>query len=273
MRLGLREMVSPVRDSVRIVRTSSEQMSAGAQETSASVEELASTANQFAVAIDRMSHNTQGISDSAAKTNELSNQGSTDIEQTVQAMAEINEVVTALAVEIKDLGRQSEEIGQIVSLITGIANQTNLLALNAAIEAARAGEQGRGFAVVAEEVRELAEQSAKAAGEITQLIQRIKDSVQASVERTELGTSKVKAGMEVVGHTGKMFAEIADIIESLTEDIGDVAAASEELAAGAEEMGATTEQQSASAQQMAASAVEVAQAAETVDQQMQRFKL
>ncbi len=81
-------------------------------------------------------------------------------------MTEINEVVGALAADIRDLGQQSEEIGQIVTLITGIADQTNLLALNAAIEAARAGEQGRGFAVVAEEVRKLAEQSARAAGKL-----------------------------------------------------------------------------------------------------------
>jgi methyl-accepting chemotaxis protein len=79
--------------------------------------------------------------------------------------------------------------------------------------------------------------------------------------------------MEVVNHTGQMFSEIVALIESLTEEIGDVAAASEELSAGAEEMGATTEEQSASAQQMAASAVEVAQAAEMVDEQMKRFKL
>lgn len=273
MRSSLRDMVSSVRDSVRVVRSSSEQMSAGAQQTSASVEELASTANQFAIAIDRMSHNNQEISNQAGRMNELSNQGLHEIERTVETMAEINEVVTTLSHEIKGLGQQSEEIGKIVTIITGIADQTNLLALNAAIEAARAGEQGRGFAVVAEEVRKLAEQSARAAGEITQLIQRIRDSVHGSVEQTEVGTGKVREGMEVVNHTGQMFSEIVALIESLTEEIGDVAAASEELSAGAEEMGATTEEQSASAQQMAASAVEVAQAAEMVDEQMKRFKL
>ena len=191
----------------------------------------------------------------------------------MQTMTEITEVVNALAREIRDLGRQSEEIGKIVTLITGIANQTNLLALNAAIEAARAGEQGRGFAVVADEVRELAEQSAKAAGEITHLIQQIKDTAQASVERTAMGTGKVKEGMEVAAHTGQVFAEIASVIESLAAEIGGVAATTQELAAGAEEMSATIEQQSASTEQMAASALEVAEAAETVDKQMGRFKL
>lgn len=273
MKADLRELVRSVRESVGIVRSSAEQMASGAQETSASVEELAGSANEFASAVDRLSQNTQEMSILAAKSNELATNGSTDIERTVTSMNEINEVVSALATEIKALGHHSEEIGKTVSLITGIADQTNLLALNAAIEAARAGEQGRGFAVVAEEVRQLAEQSAKAAGEITQLIQRIREAVHSSVDRAGEGTQKVRAGMEVVAHTGSMFGDIASAIESLSRGIADVAATSEELAAGAEEMGATTEQQSASAEQMAASAAEVARAAETLDSQMRRFQV
>jgi len=209
----------------------------------------------------------------ANKTNDLAVKGSQDIERTVQSMNEINEVVSGLANEIRGLGRYSEEIGKIVSLITGIADQTNLLALNAAIEAARAGDQGRGFAVVADEVRKLAEQSARAAGEITQLIQRIRDAVNASVEQAGLGTHKVKEGMQVVSHTGSMFAEIAEIIGTLSRGIADIAATSQQLSAGAEEMGATTEEQSALTQETAAAAANVAREAEIVDEQMRRFRL
>lgn len=273
MKHDLRELVSAVQSSVGVVRSSAEQMSTATQETSASVEELASSANEFASAVDRLSQSTQEMSTLAAQINELATEGSADIERTVQSMQEINEVVSALAAEIKELGRHSEEIGKIVALITGIADQTNLLALNAAIEAARAGEQGRGFAVVAEEVRELAEQSGRAAGEITNLIQRIRQAVHASVDRAGLGTQKVHEGMQAVTLTGTMFGRIAEIIESLTRGIADIASTSEELAAGAEEMGATTEEQSASAQQMASSAMEVARAAETVDTHMRRFKI
>ena len=273
MRNSLLDMVRTVGESVDVVNDSSDQMSAAAQETSASVEELASTANQFASSVDGLSANAQQMAGSAQTTSELSQKGSVEIEHTVNTMAEINELVNALAADIRDLGRQSEEIGQIVTLITGIADQTNLLALNAAIEAARAGEQGRGFAVVAEEVRKLAEQSAAAAGEITQLIHQIRDSAQNSVKRTELGAEKVEEGMNVVNTTGSMFAEIASIIEQLVEEIGEVASATQELAAGAEEMGATTEEQSAATEQMAASAVEVSQAANEVQKEMGWFKI
>lgn len=273
MKRELHQMVSSVKEAVGIVRTSAEQMSTGAQENSASVQELASSTNELANAADRLSDNTQQMSNLANRTNELAEQGSEDIKRTVQSMQGINEVVTALASEIRDLGQHSEEIGKMVALITGIADQTNLLALNAAIEAARAGDKGRGFAVVAEEVRHLAEQSAQAAGEITQLVRRIRESVQASVDRAGEGTRRVHEGIDVVGHTGGMFAQIADTIKSLTQGIAEIAATSEELAAGAEEMGATTEQQSASTQHMAQSAVEVAKAAETLDSHMSRFQV
>ena len=273
MQVNLRELAMGVTDAVNIVSSSSAEMSAGAQETSAAVEELASSANQFAGAVDQMSANTQDMAGSAERTSELSQQGQVEIDRTIEAMDEINEVVSALAVEIRELGRQSDEIGQIVTLITDIADQTNLLALNAAIEAARAGEQGRGFAVVAEEVRKLAEQSAGAADEITQLLQQIRAAAQNSVDRTDVGTDKVREGMEVVTETGRMFGEIADIIETVVQEIAEVASGTQELAAGAEEMGATTEEQSASAQQMAALSVQVTEAAEAVKREIGRFRL
>lgn len=273
MQVDLRDLTSRVLSSVSVLNSSSDQMSAATQQTSASIEQLASTANEFAVAVDRLSGNTQEMSQSAQKTNELSVQGDSDIETTIRTMNEINEVVSTLHGNIRTLGQQSEEIGQIVNLIIGIADQTNLLALNAAIEAARAGEQGRGFAVVADEVRKLAEQSGQAAGEITQLIQQVRTSAQDSVRQADLGSVKVKEGVKAVAQSGQMFKDIAHIIGSLVKEIGDIVAATQELAAGAEEMSATTEEQSASAEQMAAAAIEVAQGALQVQQQMNRFRL
>lgn len=269
----LTDLVGAVSEAGSRVYESSEEMSAGAEETSASVEELASTVNEFAAAVDKLSENAQKMSSFAQRTNELAEAGSADIERTVATMAEISEVVVALASEIRNLGKQSEQIGQIVTIITGIAEQTNLLALNAAIEAARAGEQGRGFAVVADEVRQLAEQSAKAAGEITELIQQVRGSANASVQRADVGAAKVQEGMDVVTHTGQTFGEIAEVIGTLVDNINEVATATQQLAAGAEEMGATTEEQSASTQQMASLAVEVARAAEQVQTAVGQFRL
>ena len=273
MRDGLRALATSVNEAVDSVTVSAEQMSAATQETSASIEELASAANQFANSVDSLSNDAEEMATSAKRTHELAGQGEAEIAQTIQMMNEIREVVNALATSIAELGQQSAEIGKIVVLITDIADQTNLLALNAAIEAARAGEQGRGFAVVADEVRQLAEQSARAAGEITQLVNHIRSAAQDSIKYADAGTALVQDGTEVATKTGRLFGEITSIIDELVERISAVATASQGLAAGAVEMGATTEEQSASAQQMASSAAQVAQAAALVKQELARFKL
>lgn len=273
MKLGLHDMVLSVTKAVSLAGSSANQMSAAAQETSASVEELASTANHFAGAVDRLSSNAQDMADLANKTNDLSAQGEQEIQQTIRIMSEIETLVGTLATDIRNLNQQSEQIGEIVTLITGIADQTNLLALNAAIEAARAGEQGRGFAVVADEVRQLAEQSARAAGEITEVVHQIRDSALMNVQHAEAGTTKVQDGVAIVSATGQMFGEIRAIIAELMTDISTVASASQELAAGAEEMGATTEEQSASVQQMASSTAEMAEITHQIEAEMEQFKL
>lgn len=273
MKQSLRSMAASVTASVATASSSSEQMAVTAQETSASVEELASTANQFAAAVDRLSVGAQNMAASAQRTSELSGQGKVEIDRTVDTMADIAEQVGLLAGEIRNLGRHSDQIGEIVDLITGIADQTNLLALNAAIEAARAGEQGRGFAVVADEVRQLAEQSAAAAREITELVHKIRDAAQNSVQNADQTAAKVNEGRDIANHSGQMFEDINGVIQNLAEEIDEIARAAEDLATGAEEIGATIEEQSASTQQMAASAAGVSAATSQVEEEMNRFKL
>ena len=273
MREQLRLMAESINAAVDTVTVSAEQMSAATQETSASIEELASTANEFASAVENLSSDAEVMTRSARRTYELAGQGEAEISRTIEMMNEIRQVVNSLADRINKLGQQSEQIERFVLLITEIAEQTNLLALNAAIEAARAGEQGRGFAVVADEVRQLAEQSARAAGEITELVAEIRESAEDSIQYAGSGTSLVQKGTEIAAKTGRMFGEITAIINELVEHINAVASASQDLAAGAQEMGATTEEQSASAQQMASSAAQVAQAAAEVKTLMARFRL
>ena len=137
----------------------------------------------------------------------------------IDVMANVSEGVQSSAKIIGELGKRSDEIGQIVETISAIAEQTNLLALNAAIEAARAGEHGRGFAVVADEVRKLAEQSGEAASNIAQLIQSIQDDTTSAVESIEKGVQGVKEGMNSVLATGEAFKDIETQAEKLTENV------------------------------------------------------
>jgi len=140
-------------------------------------------------------------------------------------LAEVRDAFMTLAESVEVLGRRSEEIGNIVDVITSIADQTNLLSLNAAIEAARAGESGRGFSVVAEEVRKLAEGSGKAAEQIGELIKDVQAETAKALKYMEIGSQEVVSGTEVVGRTGEALRQI-------TEAVTRTATLAEEIAAG-----------------------------------------
>ena len=163
---------------------------------------------------------------------------------------------------IKKLGNLSQEIGNIIGVITGIADQTNLLALNAAIEAARAGEHGQGFAVVADEVRKLAEQSKESADQIAGLINQMQEDTTEAVNVMEVGTKEVAAGKVIVDETGKRFEKILLSIEQVTAQIQEVSAISEEMSASAEEVNASIEEMANIAQYSASNTQNVASASE-----------
>ncbi|MDX9994637.1 MAG: methyl-accepting chemotaxis protein [Rhodocyclaceae bacterium] len=128
--------------------------------------------------------------------------------ETVSNMRQIASLIRTSAGQVTSLSDSSQQIGGIVQVIQEIAEQTNLLALNAAIEAARAGEQGRGFAVVADEVRKLAERTAKATGEIGGLINAIQAGVENSVDSMEEANRQADASLKLVGETESALGRI-----------------------------------------------------------------
>ncbi|WP_425320049.1 methyl-accepting chemotaxis protein [Aquitalea magnusonii] len=156
------------------------------------------------------------------------------IENNSSAMRAVSELVSDTADNLGSLGKQSETIGQIVSVIKDIADQTNLLALNAAIEAARAGEMGRGFAVVADEVRKLAERTTKATQEIGGMIRDIQQEVNSNISSMDKGREQVKS-------TEQDFAEAEAAIAGIVEQINHVRDFVVEIANAAEEQAATAQ--------------------------------
>lgn len=249
------------------------EVSSAVQETASSVEEVASTTSEFASTIETTSSNSQRMADLAQNTIAKTNEGAEQIQRTVAMMRSIHKTVDGLSQEIEGLDSQSEQIRSIVDIITDIADQTNLLALNAAIEAARAGEHGRGFAVVAEEVRKLAEQSGKAAGEITSVIFAIRNIVQGTVSKSKESSSQVTEGASLVQDSGQMFTAIQQIVEQLTDGIKAIAAASQEMASAGEEIAASSEEQSATVEQIGASVENVAGIASDLKELVSAFKV
>ena len=137
-------------------------------------------------------------------------------------MLEIAKIIQEAAEAMKHLGKSSEEIGSIIEVIDGIAEQTNLLALNAAIEAARAGEAGKGFSVVADEVKNLAERSAGATKEITQLIKGIQQKTKTAVGAIGVGNERVTKGNHLAQAASEAIQKMVESVEIISKELDQI---------------------------------------------------
>jgi methyl-accepting chemotaxis protein len=243
MNTGLVNIVSQVRQSAENITAGSSEIARGSLDLSQRTEEQASSLEETAASMEQLTSTVKQNSTTAVEASRVASgassvaqRGGAAVQGVVQTMEQITE--------------QSRKIGDIIGVIDGIAFQTNILALNAAVEAARAGEQGRGFAVVAGEVRTLAQRSAQAAKEIKQLIQ-------ASVERVELGAGQVQ-------DAGRTMDELVQQVQSVSTLIGEISVASREQSQGIDQVSDAVMQMDQVTQQNAALVEESAAAAESL---------
>ena len=216
----------------------------GAHEQAASLEETSSALEQIA-SMTRLS------SDNAARTE-------THTGATLKLIGEGADSMRAMAASMDEINERSGKIGQIVKTIQEIAFQTNLLALNAAVEAARAGEAGKGFAVVADEVRSLAQRSATAANETTQLIE---------------GTvASIRSGSAATGRLSESYGEIEKGTDGIAALIGQIASAAAEQAQGVDQVNNAVARLDRVTQRNTASSAETAAAANGLTQEMRSMK-
>jgi methyl-accepting chemotaxis protein len=319
---AMRQMGERLRGIVSEVVAAADKIATAASDLSAVSEELAASSSQVSTAMLEIStgaehqrnelNATEGalaqlrgataeMSEAAARVARLGEEIRTvadrhrhDIAAAGSTLLDVREVVRTTGTEVTQLAQQSASIDDFVELIKRISSQTNLLALNAAIEAARAGEHGRGFAVVAEEVRQLADESSRAAEDVARTTRVIREQVEEVTATMAVGQAKVRGIESVAEGAARGLAEIVAAIEQVEQAAARVTTAAQENrgvteqlgaqaqqvvnravshASSAEQVTAATEQQGASTQQMAAAAGELLQAAEKLRGLVRGFRI
>ncbi len=312
---NMRSLLSEMNEMGMIVASTSQQMMASTEEVSKVSEQVANTISELAMGanqqaestaqssemVNKLIHEVSIISDNATNSEKLTvkaqetvDEGIEIVEYQKNKMMENKKASMNVDIEISRLSEKSNEIGQIIALISSVADQTNLLALNASIEAARAGEHGKGFAVVAEEVRKLAEESRKATQGIENLINEIKTGIEKTVQEMSIAKNIGDEQEHSVIKTVSTFENILEAVKTVTsnikevtnasetlnknsqlvgENINDIACITQENASGAEEVAASTEEQSANLEQIVQSAQQLANISTELQKSIQRFKI
>lgn len=304
---GISKLIKEVTILADNVSSSSQELLASSEETSGTIISIADTANEIAAGTDETSrkmlssleemrklehtalelhHNADRVRTASEEMQRVANEGEHNVKASSTKMETIENMMRMNTLTVEELGNKSLEINNIIDSITAIADQTNLLALNAAIEAARAGEHGKGFAVVANEVRRLAEQSQRAANEVTSIVHMIQDEVQKLVQQNEQGLVQVQEGVELSNHTNqslfnimKKTEETTTIIEGMVTQIDHALHLSKEVSSSfevvqkiADQTAANTESTAASSQEGSAAMEEVTASASELSLQSEKLK-
>lgn len=271
--LGLRGMITEIREASSHVNTQSrtlldtaeqvksgslstsgtmQELAVGAESQATSASELAGLMNEFAVKLSEAAQGGARLTAESDAVLDVTGEGARQMEQSREQMSRISELVQQAVLQIHDLDDQTKQISSLVQTIHGIAAQTNMLALNASIEAARAGESGRGFAVVAGEVRKLAAQVADCAANITVLVDtmssgssRIKDSLGTGFEVVEAGSAQMMRTSDAFARIESAMANMAQQIKTISAHLGDISSTGASMSDAIENVAAVSEQSAA----------------------------
>ncbi|MDF0553804.1 methyl-accepting chemotaxis protein [Kamptonema sp. UHCC 0994] len=215
-------IIKTINQAISAIATSSTEIATTVEEQERMATQQAASVNQTTTTMDELGASSrataQQIESAASEAKEalnLAGGGTKAVGKTLEAMATLQIKVSEMQGKIIQLREQTDQIGNISTLVSDLANQTNMLALNAAVEAVRAGEHGKGFAVVAAEIRKLADQSKKSADKINLLVVDIQRAINSTVIVTDEGTKTVEAGVNIAEETAQAFVSVANAINNV----------------------------------------------------------
>ena len=263
--LAVKDSSAEVAQSVVMLNRSAQAQSAATAAATNGIEQNTASIGEVADSAQR----TKEVADEAAKVSE---EGSLLADQACTTILQLAGTVKDSASQVERLGEQSREISRITGVIRGIAEQTNLLALNAAIEAARAGEQGRGFAVVADEVRKLAERSAKAAEEVSQMITAVQAETDKAVSGMRAGAEQVENGVKYVEDAKDSLQEIHRQMQNMLKTVDDIFSSTSDQQVAMKEMAKNVEQVTQMTDQNLAQAFETSRTANNLHALTERMQ-
>ena len=227
--------------SINEISATTTQLSASTTETSTSLTEITTTVEEVRQTSQSSHEKAAEVAEKAESISNTVDEGIKATENTIEGINKINEEMEYIAQSTIKLGEQTQNIGEIITTVNGLADQSNLLSVNASIEAAKAGEYGKGFAVVAREVKNLADLSKEATKQISTILTDIQKAASAAVLATERGSNAVKEGLELSSVGGKAITELSANIKDSAEASIQIAAASQQQVSGMDQLAATME--------------------------------
>lgn len=269
---GLRKVTKQLNNTMNTISTHLHTVSGGVDRLNADLNRQQQETEMVASAISEMTSTSEEVASNAASAAQQTQLASTEANNGDQLVQEVVNSIQSISCEVNELTNMIEQveqnsnsIGTVMDVIQNIAEQTNLLALNAAIEAARAGEAGRGFSVVADEVRNLAQQTAKSTTEIREMIERLQGNTRSAVQRMELSNDKVKSSVEMTSQAGEALSAITNSVASISDASVQIASAAEEQTSVSEDVSRNIENISTIAIETSNSSNNMAQAISELD--------
>lgn len=194
------------------VKRSVDVQSSGASEQASSINQITASIEEIEKSSAQTMEKVKNLGESAERTREKGQQGLAAVEQSIDGMKIVRDKVQVIAQTILGLSEQTQQVGEITTVVNTLAQQLKMLALNASIEAAKAGEAGKGFAVVAAEVKNLAEQSEQSTVQVQKILEDIRHAAERAVIVTEEGTKGVDHGTSLVEQTGDIVRDLSTVI-------------------------------------------------------------